>query len=408
MTVFHTPHYVLDVLTTLNEAGYAAYLVGGCVRDILIGRNIHDWDITTSAGSGDVAALFSKTVETGAKFGTITVLSDSGSVEVTTFRSEGAYSDGRRPEHVEFITDLSEDLRRRDFTMNALAMTKTGEIIDLFGGREDIGRRLIRCVGNAETRFSEDALRMFRALRLSAQLGFDVEDETMEAIKKCAPMTTQLSAERVRDETEKMLLSGKPELAGMAVRLGLFKGRLRDIGSGFPGSGTGASGWGVGEFQRIGLLPVKPALRWAAFCAILLRGALVDSAEAFLQYMRLDAKTLRCAGRGAHEAVKGPMPDRTGIKRLLAESGMETVLCRSAADEALRGGNAVSHVSEVLSSGECCFIKDLAVTGDDLIALGYVRGRELGESLSMLLEHVIERPEDNKKEVLLKLAESFK
>lgn len=396
MTNFHVPAYVTEVLLKLNECGHGAYLVGGCVRDMLLGRSIHDWDVTTSAGSAEVQELFPKTVETGARFGTVTVLTGGGSVEVTTFRSEGEYTDGRRPGRVKFISDLNEDLKRRDFTINAMAMKTTGDIIDLFNGREDITLQRIRCVGNPQSRFSEDALRMFRALRFSAELGFDIEANTMAAMKKCAPMAGNLSAERVRDETEKILMSERPELAGTAIRIGLFEGRV------------GRAAGELDELKRIAALPVKPALRWSAFSAVLKSQCLIDHAEAFLQYMRLDAKTLRCGGKGAQKAVNGPVPDRTGIKRLLADMGEETVLCMAAADETLRGGNAVRRVNEVLSSGECCSLKDLTVTGDDLMALGYTKGMVLGNTLHTLLEHVIEYPGDNKREILLKLAENSK
>ncbi len=180
------PDYVRAVLGTLEEAGHQAYLVGGCLRDMLLGRDIHDWDVATTALGAEVMQLFQKTAATGARFGTVTVITSGGNVEVTTLRSDGVYSDCRRPDEVRFVGDLLEDLKRRDFTINAMAMTAAGVLSDPFDGQGDLKRRLLRCVGRAEDRFSEDALRMFRALRFSAQLGFDIEEGTMAAVGKCA------------------------------------------------------------------------------------------------------------------------------------------------------------------------------------------------------------------------------
>ena len=197
MTNRHIPKYIYNILKRINNSGFESYLVGGCVRDMLIRRHIHDWDIATSASPEEVIRIFPKTLPTGIKFGTVTVLSDGGKAEVTTFRSEGIYNDGRRPENVSFVSSLPVDLSRRDFTVNAMAMDIDGRITDLYGGIDDLLSKTIQCVGDPQKRFSEDALRMFRAVRFSAQLGFDIEGSTKDAIIKLSHLSKRLSVERI-------------------------------------------------------------------------------------------------------------------------------------------------------------------------------------------------------------------
>lgn len=386
------PAHVREVLNTLEGGGYQAWLVGGCLRDMLLGRAIHDWDVATSALASNVAALFPKTIETGARFGTVTVVTSGGAVEVTTLRRDGTYSDKRRPDEVLFVDDLLEDLKRRDFTINAMAMTAAGQLSDPFDGRGDLTRRLIRCVGRAEDRFSEDALRMFRALRFSAQLGFDIEEDTMKAIAACAPLCAALSAERVRDETEKMLLSDRPGLIGTAVEYGLFNGRLNRQGA-LPDC-----------LRRIAGLPLERQLRWAALCAVLQHSGFILSGRAFLSAMRLDNETVRNSAAGTDVVLKGYPSDRLDLKRLLSGLGTDAVRSAAAANDVLYGGNALDFVNDVISSGECFTLAELAISGDDLIALGAMPGKQLGEALKRLLDHVIDHPEDNKRAFLIGFA----
>ncbi|MBD5430992.1 MAG: CCA tRNA nucleotidyltransferase [Lactobacillus sp.] len=194
----------LPVLERLENGGFEAYFVGGSVRDILLGRHIHDVDIATSAYPEEVKKLFDKTIDTGIQHGTVTVLYDGESYEITTFRTESGYQDFRRPDHVTFVQNLDEDLKRRDFTINALAMNTQGEIIDLFNGLEDLENKVIRAVGDAETRFHEDALRMMRAVRFMSQLKFNLEEKTEQAISDNHQLLQKISVERVRDEFVKM------------------------------------------------------------------------------------------------------------------------------------------------------------------------------------------------------------
>lgn len=216
------PKYVRHILVTLQSRGHPAYLVGGCVRDMLLGVQPHDWDICTGALPEQVLEIFPGSRPTGLKHGTITVTLNSRSVEVTTFRSEGDYADHRHPDMVSFVGDLTTDLSRRDFTMNAIAISPDGLTADPFGGAADIGKKLIRCVGLPEQRFEEDALRMFRALRFSARLGFEIESGTLEAIGKKAFWPRPWAAERVRDEVEKILLTPSPETVFTLIDLGLM------------------------------------------------------------------------------------------------------------------------------------------------------------------------------------------
>ena len=217
------PQNVEKIIKTLEAAGFEAYAVGGCVRDSLLGRTPNDWDITTSALPEDVKGLFRKTFDTGIKHGTVSVLLDQTVYEVTTYRIDGEYDDSRHPKNVVFTKSLSEDLKRRDFTINAMAYNPSSGIVDLFNGREDIEKKIIRCVGDPNERFGEDALRIMRAVRFAAQLSYDIDKETAEAIKKLAPTLENISAERKREELLKIILSDNPGYLMKAYELGITK-----------------------------------------------------------------------------------------------------------------------------------------------------------------------------------------
>ena len=216
------PQQVKQILETMTQAGFQAYAVGGCVRDAFLGREPEDWDITTDALPEQVKSLFRRTVDTGIRHGTVTVLIKDRSYEITTYRVDGADSDGRHPDSVVFTPELSEDLKRRDFTINAMACAADGSVVDLFGGQEDLGQRRIRCVGDPDERFTEDALRILRALRFSAQLDFDIEGATWEALKRHAPNLVNVSRERILAELNKMILSGHPEKMSMLEEAGII------------------------------------------------------------------------------------------------------------------------------------------------------------------------------------------
>ena len=385
------PKYVRQVLRSLQARGHVAYLVGGCVRDMALGVRPHDWDICTSALPEQVMEVFPGALPTGLKHGTVTVRLNSRSVEVTTFRSEENYVDHRHPETVRFVGELTTDLSRRDFTINAMALSPDGLLMDPFGGLTDLEHRCIRCVGSPELRFEEDALRMFRALRFSARLDFTIDEATLAAIEKKAHLASALAAERIRDEVEKTLLTPRPETVGLMQHLGLLDVFLCARADALP------------ELKLLTKLPRKALDRWMALCVILRRRGLISSVEDFLTALRLDSRTIRCCTDGA-ALLEGRKPrGAPEWKRLLRRWGVDTVGCAAHCRDALDGGSSSRELKAVLKSGECFSMKHLAVSGDDLTALG-LKGRELGEMLNFLLDYVIEYPENNRRELLLSLA----
>ncbi len=347
-------------LTALEAAGFEAYLVGGCVRDWLLGRPVHDLDITTNASPAQIAAVFAHTVPTGVRHGTVTAFVGEVRAEITTYRTEGAYLDARHPSSVQFVQSLEEDLRRRDFTINAMARDRRGRLVDLFGGQEDLRRGRIRCVGVPEERFSEDALRILRAVRFSAQLGFTVEQATAAAAARCAPLCEKLSAERVREELEKTLCSPNParlsELAGLGI--------LTRFGS------------ADGDFAALAALPSDPLVRWSAWKRM--------QPTLDLRALRLDGRTIRLA-----EAVRTPCRSMLDLKRLIAAHGMQAGALAATLD-----GLDMAEIGE-----DCVSLAQLAVRGGDLPEL---QGRAVGRALQAMLAHVLEYPQENEKEKLLR------
>ena len=381
------PGGVAALCARLRSAGWEAYPVGGCVRDLLLGRTPGDWDVTTSAMPGEVVALFDRTVPTGIKHGTVTVLTEDGGVEVTTFRSESGYTDGRHPDAVTFGGDLTGDLTRRDFTINAMALGPDGAVIDPFGGQKDLQARLIRCVGEPERRFREDALRMLRAVRFSAQLGFAVENATAEALRDNAGLTACLSAERVRTELEKTLLSQWPERGEGLFAWGLLAAFL----------GADAQP----DLTTLHRVPARPLERWAALCALLLDGGSIRSAEEFLKALRLDGRTVRACAAGA-ELVKTMPRGTVGWRHALAEHGEDACTAAAAIGAAMVGGTYLQELAETLAEGSCVTVRELALSGAELAAMGY-RGADIGAAQHRLLDHVLDHPEDNRPERLREL-----
>lgn len=373
MNTIQPPKYVIHILNTLERSGYEARLVGGCVRDTLLHRRPNDWDVATAAPPEAVTELFERTVPTGIRHGTVTVLYGGSACEVTTYRVEGAYSDHRRPDSVRFTSRLEEDLSRRDFTINAMAMDASLAITDPFGGREDLSRRLIRCVGDARERFTEDALRMLRAVRFAAQLDFALDSAALEAIAGCAPLCSALSPERVAAELRAVLASRDPDMVWLMADLGLLNAWLTPR---------------KGERTHLGALP--RCARLAHFCSDLSRCGSITSTDTFLRSLRMDTRSVKICSAAAEILASGSRD----YKRLLRDYGEDAVLAAYPKSRRLRA---------VLRSGECWSLASLAITGGELAALGYA-GRELGEELRRLLEHVIDCPEDNRPEILCKLA----
>ena len=433
------PLQVSGIIKTLQEAGFEAYAVGGCVRDSLLGRAPDDWDITTSAKPQQVKALFSRTVDTGIAHGTVTVLQGRSGYEVTTYRIDGAYEDGRHPRDVTFTASLAEDLKRRDFTVNAMAYNEEEGLVDLFGGRADMERRALRCVGNPRERFGEDALRMMRAVRFSAQLDYAIEEDTMEAIRALSGTLSKISAERIRTELVKLLLSGHPERfrtcyeTGMtAVFLPEFD-RMMETGQNNP-----HHCYSVGEHALCALRRIRPdqALRLAAllhdvgkpetesmdesgvnhFYGHAAKGAELtrkimrrlkfdnDTADRVVRLVREHdrkiglspaqmRRTVNCVGEDL-------FPDLFDLKEadLLAQSDY----MRDEKREELMRLRAL--YEKVKEEGDCLSLKGLAVTGRDLIGIGATPGPGLGALLQDLLGIVLENPSCNNRETLLEYA----
>lgn len=388
------PKYVRQILKNLQSRGHRAYLVGGCVRDMILSVQPNDWDICTSALPEAVLEIFPGSETVGIKHGTVAVKLGSRTVEVTTFRSEGRYTDHRHPEDVSFVSDLTTDLRRRDFTMNAIAVSADGFVSDPFGGVQDIEKRIIRCVGEPELRFEEDALRMFRALRFSARLGFEIEPESYAAIAKKAHLAGEISSERVQEEVEKLLMTKRPEMVMELIELGLMDSYLiRRL----PEERKEA------DFSAV---PMKNLQRWAALSVYLEHYECIRSVEDFLSSLRLDSRTVRCCSEAA-AIYRGVMPrNNAEWKRLLNRCGVDAVSCAAAVQDFMQGGKSSQRaLKAVLKSGECFSMKHLAVSGDDLLEMGF-EGRALGDMLQFLLDYVIEYPDNNRRELLLSLAVS--
>ncbi len=385
MNFYKLPGYVLTIIARLKESGFEAYAVGGCVRDIVLGIAPADYDIATSAKPTEVAELFERTVRTGEMHGTITVLIGDRQAEVTTFRTESGYSDHRRPDSVVFVSELREDLSRRDFTINSLAMDADGAVIDCFGGVSDIKNGIIRCVGEPEKRFTEDALRMLRALRFSAVLGFEIDCETLAAIKKCSHLSARLSAERVQTEFFKILLSPRPETMENVIGLGLLNSFLSPKPI---------------DLYPLSRIPADEKARLALFSYLLKQNGLIISVDGFLKDLRF-SRVLVSACKAVASILESEYPETAAdMKRLIVRYGYDAAACAASVspDDGFR-----RLFDSVMSSGECFCLGQLAVNGDDLRALGY-SGKSVGTMLSSLLEHVIDAPSENDRNILLNIA----
>jgi len=390
---------VSHVLHRLRQGGFLAYPVGGCVRDLLLRRPVRDWDVATSARPGQALPLFERAYDTGAKHGTITVMVGRVPVEVTTFRAEGPYSDGRRPDWVRFADRLADDLARRDFTINAMAFDEDNRVVDLFGGQDDLKNRIIRCVGDPFARFSEDALRMWRALRFAGALGFGIERGSWDAIAACAPLCAQLSPERVAAEAQKMLLRGGGSRLADALQLGLMDAFLK------------ARPTARLPLQRLKSLPRRYDCRWAALTALLSRAGSLggeegleeggEGGESFLRALRLPRRVIDPAAAGARLALSGALPSEDSAwRRLCWQRGIPAALCAAAAADALEGGRRYVHsLREVLRGGDCLSLKTLALSGGQLKEAGY-EGVAIGAAQRQLMEHVLAHPQDNTPEAL--------
>ena len=385
------PYEVEWVIGKIRDAGYEAFAVGGCVRDTLLGRTPEDWDVTTSARPEAVKAIFERTVDTGLQHGTVTVLKNRKGYEVTTYRIDGEYHDGRHPDSVEFTPNLLEDLKRRDFTINAMAYSHETGIVDEFGGMEDLKAGIVRCVGRPEDRFTEDALRLLRALRFSAQLGFEIEESTYAAIKTIAPNLAKVSKERVQAELTKLLLSAHPERILLLKETGLSA----QIVPGFDAVFAPAL------FSELSRLPAEKSLRWAGF----LLCQSTKQAEAVLKGLKMDNETIGNVSRMI-EGAKETLPlEKPAVRRAMSRYTPYQLEGALKLKE-LMGSPDAEEIrrlrEEIIRDGDCVSLKDLAVKGRDLLEAGVERGPMVGKILDHLFDLVLLHPEKNDRELLLK------
>lgn len=385
------PYEVEWVIGKIRDAGYEAFAVGGCVRDTLLGRTPEDWDVTTSARPEAVKAIFERTVDTGLQHGTVTVLKNRKGYEVTTYRIDGEYHDGRHPDSVEFTPNLLEDLKRRDFTINAMAYSHETGIVDEFGGMEDLKAGIVRCVGRPEDRFTEDALRLLRALRFSAQLGFEIEESTYAAIKTIAPNLAKVSKERVQAELTKLLLSAHPERILLLKETGLSA----QIVPGFDAVFAPAL------FSKLSRLPAEKSLRWAGF----LLCQSTKQAEAVLKGLKMDNETIGNVSRMI-EGAKETLPlEKPAVRRAMSRYTPYQLEGALKLKE-LMGSPDTEEIrrlrEEIIRDGDCVSLKELAVKGRDLLEAGVERGPMVGEILNHLFDLVLLYPEKNDRELLLK------
>ena len=391
-----------QIIEKLNEHGFEAYVVGGCVRDSLLGKEPEDWDITTSARPGEVKSIFSRTIDTGIQHGTVTVMLNRQGYEVTTYRVDGEYEDGRHPKSVDFTTSLLEDLKRRDFTINAMAYNSREVLVDAFGGIEDLENRVIRCVGSAVNRFTEDALRILRAVRFSAQLDFRIEDETYEAISIIAPNLEKVSKERIATELTKLLLSSHPE----KMKRVSDTGASRYVSEPF----CRAAALNKDELRPLGLLPAVKYMRWAG----LLRREQGETAAAILRDLKMDCDTMdkvKILVSRWRIPISAEKPAIRRVMNQIPPDLLDSLLCFQEVFAAELGEGyretlkAVKTLAEeIRRDGDPVNLKELAVDGRDLMAAGMKPGPALGKTLNALMEQVLEQPECNTREYLLNAA----
>lgn len=433
------------ILKTIQAAGFEAYVVGGCVRDSLLGKEPQDWDITTSATPEQVKALFPRTVDTGLQHGTVTVLLGSEGFEVTTYRIDGKYEDSRHPREVTFTPNLEEDLLRRDFTMNAMAYNEEAGVVDYYGGLEDMRIGVIRCVGDRpEERLKEDALRILRAIRFAAQLGYHVDAYTVTAIRKLAPTLSNISAERIQAELVKIMLSPHPDYLRGAYAMGITKVILPELDHAMETKQYHPHHiYTVGEhiLRSMKAVPADKVLRLTMLFHDIgkpdtltvgedgithFHGHAKVSAEMavkILRRLKFDNDTIAMVSRLVlyHDYGNDMEPDMRAVRRAVNKIGEDAFPLLfpikyadiSAQSDYMRQEKLdrlekwEQLYAEIQERQECVTLKGLAITGSDLIAAGMKPGKELGDVLQKLLALVLDDPSCNTKEKLLTEAEKL-
>lgn len=458
------PEDVKFILEKLNIAGYEAYAVGGCVRDSILGKIPDDWDITTSAKPEEIKALFPRTIDTGIQHGTVTVMRNHVGYEVTTYRIDGEYEDNRHPKEVIFTSDLLEDLKRRDFTINAMAynhledeekensvlsiekykqQSKNVGLVDAFGGMQDIQNKIIRCVGNPIHRFEEDALRMMRAVRFSAQLGYEIEKETKKAIQALSGNLANISAERIQVELVKLLVSNHPDYLRTAYETGMTKVFFPEFDKAMETQQNNLhQKYTVGEHMLHSLNYVRKdkVLRLTMILHDIAKPETLQTGEdgianfhdhcdvgeemarKILRRLRFDNDTIGkvCRLVKYHDQKLSLNPEKLRksivtigpeLFGLLLEVKEADMLAQSdyKREEKQKELEDIRGVyQQILEAEDCLTLKDLAVTGRDLIDMGMKPGKELGAMLQKLFEYVLENPKKNTREDLFVYYETVK
>lgn len=400
--IIDLPKNVENIIGSLEEHGFEGFAVGGCVRDSLLKKTPKDWDITTDALPVDMKKIFKKTFDTGIAHGTVTVLMDGVGYELTTYRIDGNYSDGRHPDSVSFSKSLSEDLCRRDFTINAMAYSNKKGIVDLFDGRKDLQNGIIRAVGDAKKRFDEDALRMLRAVRFAAQLGFKIDDDTFEAIKEKAKLLSKVSKERIFVELNKSLCGDFAQNIKMVYTSGLY----RYIGKEFAKLDENIYNFYPRKF------PNKKHMYWAVFLEN------IDNVEAVKKIL-FELKSDNATRNNAYllvKELKNPLPSsdediRWSLHRIGADLFCDYIEIlksdKKNVDILDKIDTIENRYSLILKENHAYEISMLDITGKDLMDLGISKGPKIGEVLEFLLKKVIENPLNNEKSSLLRLAKEF-
>jgi len=438
MIKIQLPKNVSYIIKTLNDNGFQAFIVGGCVRDYMLNRTPNDWDVTTNAIPDEIKKLFKKTIDTGIEHGTVTVLIGDKPYEVTTFRKDGDYVDNRRPEFVEYTNDIIQDLSRRDFTVNAMAYNEETGLIDPYNGIEDLHNTVIKCVGNSVVRFSEDALRMLRAVRFSAQLSFFIDNEVIYALKKKATNIRNISAERIRDELNKILKTDYVEKAFDVLHTTtLLKYILPEFDICYDVKQNikyHLFNVAVHSLKVVEHTPIKLYLRYAALlhdigkpiCKITDENG-VDSfrnhakvstslAENILKRIKMDNKNKDKILRLIFYHDREIVPTKKAVKRAVLDVGddifLDLINLKKAEVYAQNMKYTLSRLevydkiidiyNEIKSLNEVMNLSSLEINGNDVIQLGY-SGKEVGVILNNIFLYIIDNPESNNKEKILKI-----
>lgn len=388
------PEYVAKVIDRLENSGFEAYIVGGSVRDTVIGRKPYDFDVTTSALPAETLEVFAdlRTIPTGLKHGTVTVISDGKPIEVTTFRIDGEYTDSRHPDTVRFTDSITADLSRRDFTVNAMAYNKKRGLVDPFGGKKDIENGIIRAVGEPNKRFFEDALRIMRAFRFSAQLGFYIDKDTLLAARELRGGLKNIAMERISAEFLKLICAPEPK---SVLELMIENNILEYIlGEYIPTQRT---------LSALGNTPPSERIR----LGVLMSEACREEARKILAGLRLSGKLMSNALTIANKAAERLCGDEAAARRFIGGCGelCEDVLIAAKALGNLDEGFERA-VTENLSKNVCTTGADLAINGSHLVNIG-ITGTAVGQTLRYLLEQVMETPDKNRADILLSLAKTL-